>query len=142
MKLVLLVIFFVSTVMETTQMTIPLTASLLTAGALLLGRDSAMVLFFGGLLLDVFSLRYLGQSSIYFLLVGMVAGRYQRKFFSGNASYAMIILFASTAGYQWINTQHVDIRAVGISVAIALAFLWIVNRTGMSDWQKGKGLRL
>lgn len=134
MKLVLLIIFFVSTVMETTQMTIPLTASLLTAAALLLGRDSAMVLFLGGLLLDLFSLRYLGQSSIYFLIVGMVAGRYQRKFFSGNVSYAMIILFASTAGYQWINTQRIDIWAVGISVAIALAFLWIVNRVGISEW--------
>lgn len=142
MKRMFLSVIFISVVLETTQVTIPLTASLLTAVAILLGREAAMVLFVGGILLDLFSLRLLGQSSLYFLLIGMVAGRYQRKIFSANLPYTLVILFASTTGYQWFFYKRIDIWAALVSIAIAGAFLWVVNRVGVMEWKKGKGLKI
>lgn len=141
MKRIFLSVILISVVLETT-VTIPLTASLLTAVAILLGREGAMVLFVGGILLDLFSLRLLGQSSLYFLLIGMAAGRYQRKIFSGNLPYTMAILIVSTVGYQWFFYKRIDVWVALVGITIALAFLWVINRVGVMEWKKGKGLKL
>lgn len=142
MKRIFLPVILLSVILETTHVTTPLTASLLTAMALLLGREAALVLFIGGVLLDVFSLRLLGLSGMYFLLIGMLTGRYQRKIFSGNLPYTFVILIASTVGYQWLFYTRIDIRATLLSIIVALTFLWVVNRIGMMEWKKGKGLQL
>lgn len=118
----------VSILLETSTMSLPLTASLITAMSLVLGFDAAGIAFAAGLLFDLFALRPLGLSGLYFLLVCFVAGRYQSKIFSGNTFYTIIFLFAATVGYQFLFFRLVDIERLVISVTISLTFLVIVNR--------------
>ena len=141
MKQILFTVMVVAAIVETSSLVLPVTASLMTAVTLLLGYEAAIIAFVLGIVLDLFAVRLPGQSSIYFLLVDFVAGRYQRKFFAGNFFYTIILLLAGTAGYQFIFYRRIDPEQITISCAIAVGFLWIVNRVGMMEWKK-KGLKI
>lgn len=117
-----------SVLLETSAIPVPLTTGLVTALSLVLGFQAAGIIFISGLLFDLFTLRPLGASAMYFLLICFLAGRYQRKIFSGNTFYTVLLLLASIAGYQMVFFRRVDVYGLVISVTLALAFLVVVNR--------------
>ena len=112
-------ILLIAVLIEATFTTIPL-ALLLLINFLVLEKKSWVFAasFFSGLALDILSLRYLGSTSLYFVIVLFIINLYERKFETSNIYF---VLFTSFVGSFFYLTVF-EVR-LALSQAVLSAFL-------------------
>ena len=112
-------ILLIAVLIEATFTTIPL-ALLLLINFLILEKKSWVFAasFFSGLALDILSLRYLGSTSLYFVIVLFIINLYERKFETSNIYF---VLFTSFVGSFFYLTVF-EVR-LALSQAVLSAFL-------------------
>lgn len=119
--LILSLILLITVLIEATFITLPLSL-LLLANFLVLEKKPWVftAAFFSGLVLDILLLRFLGSTSLYFVIFLYIMYLYERKFETANLYF---ILFASFIGcFVYLTVFHVRLA---FTQSVAAAFLGV-----------------
>jgi len=128
-------IFFLAFILETTLTTLPLVLIACLCFAVL--HETGWIFFiacFAGILLDALSLRFLGSSSIFFIIFLGLVFLYERKFeirtipFTAIAAFIGSFAFLKIFGYQ----RSIQEAFVG-SLTAVLLFLLMQKLTSVSN---------
>jgi len=112
--------------LESALMSLPLTLVVLLFAAIYT-RDSLIFLlaFLAGLILDIFSLRTLGISSLYFVTFVFVIFLYQKKFETGTLQFLAIFAFLGSILYLiFLGTSQVFIHSILATILATISFLF------------------
>ena len=107
MKLIMLLIG-ISIFLESFIITLPLTLLLILFSSVAIQKKEIIALaFFAGILLDIFSLRTLGLSSLFFISLVFLVNQYKGKFEIETVNFVVIVslfgsfLYLITAGIKY-----------------------------------------
>lgn len=120
--------FLIAVAFETTLLSFPLTLLLVAIFSMLVGVEAAFVIFFAGIFYDLFTLRPLGVTSIYFLGVCWLISRYQRKLYVSASLLPLFFLAIVVISNMLLFRRTFDVQEIIISVIAGGGILWIANR--------------
>lgn len=123
MWFILIFILIFAVVLETIT-TLPLVLIVLLYLAIIFKRPMLFALaFFSGLFLDLFLLRILGQSSLFFIVFLIIVLLYERKFEIKTKPFVFLSTFVGTLFYLLLsNYDYVFAQALVSSVIAVLLF--------------------
>lgn len=133
MFVILLISLFISIILEATLIQLPLSFILILCYSILnrSGKVFATA-FLAGILLDIFTIRPIGSTSIYFLLFLAVFLLYQRKYEIMSYPFVLISSFAGTYLYLLILGNGSSLLLAAISSIIAVAVFALLKSTKFS----------
>lgn len=111
--------------MESTFIAYPLTLIVVVFINIAKRENSDLAVFFSGLLLDVFALRPMGVSSLFFLTLILIGGIYRQKIHEGTFIYRFGYLFIAFLFYNLLFYK--SLNAVNIAVTIILGSLLLLR---------------
>lgn len=121
MFFVLILALLISILLESTVMTLPLAFILLLCYSVLKRTDKVFIsAFFTGIFLDIFTVRTLGSTSIYFLIVFAIVLLYQRKYEIVSYPFVAVSTFVGSYLYLRLIADSESLTLPGISMIIAL----------------------
>ena len=134
MRPILIFILFFATILEAIT-TLPLVLIVLICLAVVFEKTWIFALaFFMGLILDLFQLRHLGQTSLFFVMFLVTVLLYERKFEIKTKPFIFLSTFAGTFVYLLIfGYNYVFAQALASSVIAVLLFKLISYRVKMSS---------
>ncbi|MCL6096302.1 MAG: rod shape-determining protein MreD [Patescibacteria group bacterium] len=119
MKLSVTIIFLLSFLLEASVTTLPLVFLTLLCLAILTRKEWIFVIaFIAGVVLDVFSFRLLGESSLYFIGYIFLVFLYQRKFEIATKHFVFASSLLGSLGYLLLFSYGNSIILQSISSAI------------------------
>ena len=120
--ILVLILFFLSILSAIT--TIPLVLIMLLCLTIVFKRSMLFALaFFYGLFLDLFLVRPLGQTSLFFLIFLIIVLLYERKFEIKTVPFVFFASFLGSLGYLLIyRYEHVLWQALASALIAALLF--------------------
>lgn len=124
MRLLSWLIFFLVVVVEGTITSLPLTLIFLLCLTVMKRQEWIFFLaFLSGLILDAFSMRALGISSLFFVSFVFMTQLYQRKYETATMPFVVLASFFGSLWYLVIIGSHaVVLQSVFSSVICAVAF--------------------
>ncbi|MCL5433291.1 MAG: hypothetical protein M1524_04230 [Patescibacteria group bacterium] len=128
------VLLFIATLLQGAIISLPIMLSIL----LLLyvkKRDVSVFLMaiIFGIVIDIFSVRNIGQSSIYLISFLFIAAIYEKKFEIDTLPFVLIFSFLGSLGYLWIfGFSNIVIIAIINSLITGLFFL-LLNRVSTKN---------
>lgn len=108
MKSFLILTLGISIVLEATLFSYPLTLVVIGVLATGLGIRASVLAIVAGLILDLFLLRTIGQTSLFYLSVCWLASRYQKKIYVGNIFYYLIFFAVISTIYTFIFNRFIS----------------------------------
>lgn len=128
-KIVLIAVLLVSIVLESTIISFPLSAiALILLNASF--KDGKIIwAFFAGLVLDLFSGRILGSSSLFFLLVGWISYRYRKKIHPMNFYYQFFFLILVLSLYSFIFYRYLNFWGLILGAVFGALILRIIKKS-------------
>jgi len=131
--ILILILFFLS-FLETIT-TLPLVLIVLLYLAIIFKRPMLFALaFFSGLFLDLFLLRILGQSSLFFAIFLVIVLLYERKFEIKTLPFVFIASFLGALFYLLTyGNDYIFVQALVSSVIAVLLFQFVILRIKMSS---------
>jgi hypothetical protein len=127
MNIFSIVILLIATCLEGTVTTIPLTVTVVTTLAITIGWWSLPWIFLSGILLDLFQLRSIGATPLFFLAAYWLADRYGEKFYTRSALYTSIYLIVVSALYNFLFYRTVDWVRIILALVVGLILLFILR---------------
>lgn len=135
---VLLFLFITAAVIfETSLFPFSLTLITLFLITLLFEADSPLFAFVAGILLDLFSSRLLGMSSLFFLLFILILKRYHLKFYPGRLIFQLSYLLAGIFFSQLLFYRGIDWK-IFIGMGILTGLLLFIIKRMFADTQTSK----
>ena len=129
MKLTASIIFLLSLFLESSVTTLPLVFLALLCLAVLTRKEWVFVIaFIVGVLLDAFSFRALGQSSLYFIIYIFLVFLYERKFEISTKYFIFIASFLGSFGFLIIFSYNNLVLQSLVSSIIAVSVFSILSR--------------
>jgi len=124
--ILVLILFFLSFLEAIT--TLPLVLIVLLCLTIVFKRSMLFALaFFTGLFLDIFQLRNLGQTSLFFLIFLVIVLLYERKFEIKTKPFVFISTFVGALFYLLLfNYEYVLAQAFASSIIAVLLFNGLV----------------
>jgi cell shape-determining protein MreD len=105
-------------------------------------REAIVFAFLGGLLLDLSAGRWLGISSLVFLIPVGIVIFYSRRFHIQNLLFWLVIYPISIVIYELVFSRRFDYQNSLIFLGLGLAFYRIFNRLGLMEEKEEEGIRL
>ena len=128
MKLTATIIFLLSLFLESSVTTLPLVFLTLLCFAVLTRKEWIFVIaFIAGVLLDAFSFRALGQSSLYFIIYIFLVFLYERKFEISTKYFIFIASFLGSFGFLIIFSYNNLVLQSLVSSIIAVSIFSILS---------------
>ncbi|MBI2616534.1 hypothetical protein HYW55_00170 [Candidatus Gottesmanbacteria bacterium] len=127
MKLFLLFVIGMSILLEATLFPFPLTLVTILIFAVSGIEETALIALLGGLLLDFFSMRYIGVSSIYFLATLFLLTRYSKKVQFQNKFFQLLYLFGATVFYSFLFYKSLHVLYFIEVIVIGSVFLFTLK---------------
>ena len=129
MKLAATIILLLSLFLESSVTTLPLVFLALLCLAVLTRKEWIFVIaFIAGVLLDAFSFRALGQSSLYFIIYIFLVFLYERKFEISTKYFIFIASFLGSFGFLIIFSYNNLVLQSLVSSIIAVSVFSILSR--------------
>ena len=129
MKLAATIILLLSLFLESSVTTLPLVFLALLCLAVLTRKEWVFVIaFIVGVLLDAFSFRALGQSSLYFIIYIFLVFLYERKFEISTKYFIFIASFLGSFGFLIIFSYNNLVLQSLVSSIIAVSVFSILSR--------------
>ncbi|MCJ7740591.1 hypothetical protein MUP32_04735 [Candidatus Microgenomates bacterium] len=123
MKLALL-IGFLTILVESTILSVPLTLSYILVMIILFETGTVFWIFLAGLLLDLFAHRLFGISSLFFLFVFLAVRRYQEKINVNHFFYTVLFLGITCSLYLLLIYRYLNWEKLLLGVGFgAIVFL-------------------
>ena len=131
--ILVLILFFLSFLEAIT--TLPLVLIVLLCLTIVFKRSMLFALaFFTGLFLDIFQLRNLGQTSLFFLIFLVIVLLYERKFEIKTKPFVFISTFVGALFYLLLfNYDYVLAQALVSSVLAVLTFKYLIKFSKSAD---------
>ncbi|OGH29824.1 MAG: hypothetical protein A3B41_04030 [Candidatus Levybacteria bacterium RIFCSPLOWO2_01_FULL_37_26] len=128
MWFILVLIFFFLSVLEAIT-TLPLVFILLLCLYIVFERTWIFTIaFFTGLFLDLYLVRTLGQTSLYFLVFLIVILLYERKFEIKTKPFVFFVSFLGSLGYLLIfRYDYIFWQAVASAIIAVLIFQFLIR---------------
>ena len=112
---------------ETIFYPFPFTLLIVITIILGMGYESLIWVFLSGIFLDIFALRTIGLSSIFFLILAALILRYNRRFQLANIIYILFfILIAVTLDLLIFYSKFLTFNYFIISVSVGLLLLYFL----------------
>lgn len=112
-------------IVESTLLSLPLTLIGLLVISRKIGDDVIYWAFASGLILDFFTLRTLGLSSIFFLVLLFIGGRYRKKLHTSQFIYHLLFLILAIILYTVFFYRTIEILKIVFS-CISGGILFII----------------
>lgn len=125
-KIIFIIIFCI--LLESTLISYPLTLIAITVLSIFAPEDAILLAFGAGLILDLFSMRILGLSSLYFLSLIYLGSRYRKKIHEGTFLYRFFYLLFAYIIYNFLFYKTVDFTGIIAIGVFGLAILKFSNR--------------
>lgn len=120
----LILLILTAIVIETTFVSFPFSAVVLTITLLFLPEEDIWLLFLSGIIFDLFAQRLVGISSLFFLNLYFIIARYKKKFHGGQSVLKFILTGVIVAIYSFLFSGFVDLRKITAGVVLTgLIFL-------------------
>ena len=134
MWFILILILFFAIALETIT-TLPLVLIVLLCFAVVFEKIWIFPLaFFMGLFLDVFQLRNLGQTSLFFVIFLVIVLLYERKFEIKTKPFVFLSAFVGTFFYLLLfDYDYVLAQAFASSIIAVLLFQFVIPKVKMSS---------
>lgn len=117
---------FICILGESALVAYPLTLSAIVLINIVKKKDLVFLAFFSGLILDIFTQRLLGISSLYFLLLILLSVRYRQKIHEGAFFYRLGYLLLALFIYNFFFYKNITlISAVATIAAGTTVLLWL-----------------
>ncbi len=127
-ELLTLLLFVIPIFLEGVLVSIPLTIGVLVVLYVVLRRNSIFIAMLYGLLLDIFLLRQLGVTTLFFVLFIGVLGLYERKFEIASYQFVLFATAGGATGYCLLFLHsYIFIRTVS-AVLFALLLFFVIKR--------------
>lgn len=129
--LIIFILFFLSIILSSFT-TIPILISLLVVCAVVFRKSWVFfAAFLLGLIIDLFQLRLLGQTALFFVIFVFLLFLYERKFETRTLAFVFIATFSGSIIYLLtFGYSNVLIQSLASSLLAALTFKIIQNSTG------------
>lgn len=121
-------LILLSIVVETTLVSYPTTAVVLTIAILYLGTDDIWLIFLSGIIFDLFSQRLLGLSSLFFISLYLIFSRYKKKFHGGRQSLRLLLTGAIVCIYSLLFSGFINWKKIVVAIALAAFLLFLVEK--------------
>ena len=123
---ILSLVLLIAVLIEATFTSIPL-VFLILINLLILEKNSWVfaAAFFSGLALDIFSMRFLGSSSLYFVILLFIISLYERRFEANNVYFVLLASFLGSFLYMIVFSERLILQQAVISAFIS-AFIFYV----------------
>ena len=130
MKIAVFVIFLISFFLETSVTTLPLVFLVLLSIAVLSKKEWVFALaFLLGIILDTFSFRTIGASSIYFIMFIFLVFLYQRKFEIATKYFVFIASFLGSFGFLlFFSSNNLIILEAVLSAIIGTVIFSLLQK--------------
>jgi len=128
MQKILIALVVVSLILEGSITSLPLVLlSLLIFRIAVSDNSGFLMAFLSGIILDIFLVRPVGQSSIYFLIILFLIGMYEKKFEVNSLLFIMLATFTTSLVYFLVFTSP-SILIQTIFMTFLSGFLYVVLR--------------
>lgn len=127
MKKIILTVF-ICIILESVVISYPITLLAITLLSIFIEEDVVLLAFITGIVLDLFSLRTIGVSSLYFLALIYMGNRYRKKIYGGAFVYRFSYLFLSYLVYNFLFYKTVSIYGVITAAIFGAAALLFLDR--------------
>lgn len=129
MKYVPYILLFFLIILESSVTTLPLVLIFLLFLAVFVRSESVfLTAFFAGILLDALTLRTLGSSSAFFLLILFLIFLYERKFEIGTIYFVVIATFFSSLIYLLVFPTDSLLPQIVLCVILSFAIFLAVKK--------------
>ena len=136
---IFLFLFIIATVIfETSLFPFSITLITLFLITLLFESDSPLFAFVAGILLDLFSSRMLGVSSLFFLLFIFILKRYHLKFYPGRLLFQLLFILAGIFFSQLLFYGAMIDWKIFIGMGILTGLLLFIIKRMFADTQTSK----
>ena len=135
-NIILVLIFLLAIILETTLLPIPLVLLVFLAITNLSIKNLVIWAFIVGLSLDIFSLRIWGSTSLFLLIIVFLIERYRQKLDPTGIYFQIILLIASVLIYFYLFYRDFDLLKIIISVVLGIFLIFIVRK--LTPEKKGK----
>lgn len=137
MLILLLILLFVAVLIEGSLTTLPLTLVCLLCLTIIKRDDKVFITaFVAGLFLDIFALREVGGSSIFFLLFVFLILLYQRKYEIYSTQFVLVASFIGSALFLFIFGYGNVLGQAVLSTLIGSVLFLIIRLLGSDLAQK------
>ena len=128
MQKLLIGLVVIALILEGSLTSLPLVLlSLLLFRVIMKGNNGFLLAFLAGIILDVFLLRPLGQTSVYFLVVLFIIGMYEKKFEVNSLPFLALATFVTAYLYLIIFPAPASIIQA-VSITFLAGFLYVILR--------------
>jgi len=128
MNAILAIIFLLVIILESTLLPFPLTLIVFLTATSLPLSNIALWAFFTGLVLDLFSMRVLGSTSLLFLGIILLIDRYRKKLDPGGIIFQIFMLTVSTLVYFFLFYRSFELSRFIGSVAFGCLIIFITKK--------------
>ncbi|MCL5438580.1 MAG: hypothetical protein M1268_01155 [Patescibacteria group bacterium] len=128
-RLLIWILLFIASLLEGTIINLPIVLSILLL-LYIKKRDISVFLLavIFGIMIDIFSVQNIGQSSIYLISFLFIASIYEKKFEIDTLPFVLIFSFLGSLGFLWISSfTNIFIVAIINSLIAGISFL-LLNR--------------
>lgn len=129
MKIFLAIFLFIAIIIESTVAPFPLTLLCILLLASFMEKEVILWAFLGGLLLDIFSLRLWGASSLFFLSMVAISEYYRKKFHQeGSFIHQLVIILLFVVLYSFAFYRYIHLWQLVLTLVLAVTLLFIFKR--------------
>jgi hypothetical protein len=127
MNIFSIILLLIATCLEGSVTTVPLTVTVVITLAITIGWWSLPWIFLSGILLDLFQLRSMGATPLFFLVAYWISDRYGEKFYTRSALYTSIYLLVVSALYSVLFYRTVEWFRIVLALTVGLVLLFILR---------------
>lgn len=120
MKTAFIIISAISIITEATLVPFPFTLIIVSLFIVLYSESAAIFAFITGILLDLFTLRSIGVSSLFFLALVLISQRYRKKIYAANIFFQLPFLMIALSAYSLIFYRNINLWYIGFMLLVTL----------------------
>ena len=117
MKTAFIIISAISIIAEA-LVSFPFTLIIVSLFIVLYSESAAIFVAVAGILLDLFTLRPIGVSSLFFLILVLVSQRYRKKIYAGNIFFQLPFLVIALSAYSLIFYRNINLWYIGFMLLV------------------------
>ena len=125
-------------IIESSLITFPFTLIITFLTATIWEERGELLAFVAGLILDLFTLRFLGIDSLFFLILVFLWKYYRKRIYPGSILYRLIFLILAASVYSFLFYREIDFGKLVMVAVFGTIILLFVNRLFPQVWEKGK----
>jgi cell shape-determining protein MreD len=125
-------------IIESSLITFPFTLIITFLTATIWEERGELLAFVAGLILDLFTLRFLGIDSLFFLILVFLWKYYRKRIYPGSILYRLIFLILAASIYSFLFYREINFMKLVLVAVFGTFILFFVNRVFPRVWEKGK----